>query len=98
MDLYAVVKDGKKWTDPENLGSPVNTTANDFSVYMNKDLSNGYFSSDREGGLGGDDIYNLTIQNEWTKASDRRMELLQFDGAKADDSNTLSLDQPTAIK
>ena len=93
-DVLAKI-DGKyseKYSEKEIL------TSNDFSVYMNHDLSNGFFSSDREGGLGGDDIYNLTIQDEWTKASDHRMDLLQFEEIKAENSNPSNMGQPIAIK
>lgn len=43
----------------ENLGTPVNTRADDFALTLTKDLSKGYLSSNREGGQGGDDIYSL---------------------------------------
>lgn len=46
-----------KWRKPENMGYPINTTANDNYFTLTADGSRGYFSSDRLGGLGGQDIY-----------------------------------------
>lgn len=46
-----------KWTRPENMGYPVNTTANDNYFTLTADGTKGFFSSDRKGGLGGQDLY-----------------------------------------
>ncbi len=63
MDIYVTEFEESAWKSPENMGSPVNTPANDFSIYVDRNFSNGYFSSDREGGMGSDDIYKLAIRN-----------------------------------
>jgi outer membrane protein OmpA-like peptidoglycan-associated protein/tetratricopeptide (TPR) repeat protein len=57
------VKTGNKmtnWTDPENLGYPINTNADDFGYVIARDNKKGYFCSNREGGQGDDDIYSFT--------------------------------------
>ncbi|WP_228713475.1 OmpA family protein [Arundinibacter roseus] len=41
----------------ENLGIPFNTPQDDFGFVFFEDLDNGFFSSNREGGKGDDDIY-----------------------------------------
>lgn len=41
----------------ENLGIPFNTPQDDFGLVFYEDLDNGFFSSNREGGKGDDDIY-----------------------------------------
>lgn len=58
LDMYslAVQPDGTL-VNLENLGFPLNTTSDDFGLIMTDDGLCGYFSSDREGGLGRDDIY-----------------------------------------
>ena len=43
----------------ENLGKPVNSTADDFGYHENKATKRVYFSSNREGGKGSDDIYTF---------------------------------------
>lgn len=51
----------KKWTSPENMGYPINTTANDNYFTLIADGTRGYFSSDRKGGFGSQDIYYLDM-------------------------------------
>jgi outer membrane protein OmpA-like peptidoglycan-associated protein len=50
-----------KWTKPENMGYPVNTTANDNYFTLLADGKRAYFSSDRKGGKGAQDIYFLDM-------------------------------------
>lgn len=45
----------------ENLGKPINSSADDFAYYENLATKNGYFSSNREGGKGDDDIYSFKV-------------------------------------
>lgn len=40
-----------------NLGSPINSASDDFSLIMDEANNTGFFSSNREGGHGSDDIY-----------------------------------------
>lgn len=44
-----------------NVGKPVNSQNDDFAFTMNADNKTGYFSSNREGGKGDDDIYSYTL-------------------------------------
>lgn len=44
---------------PENLGAPFNSGSDDFAFFINSDTDSGYFSSNREGGKGNDDIYSF---------------------------------------
>ena len=44
----------------ENLGAPINSRFDDFGmVYADEDMKYGFFSSNREGGKGDDDIYTF---------------------------------------
>lgn len=45
-----------------NIGTPINSAADDFGFYINSANKNGFFSSNREGGFGSDDIYKFTIE------------------------------------
>lgn len=60
LDLFVVNRANGK-TVIENLGQPVNSTADDFGMYLFR-ADRGFFTSNREGGKGDDDIY--TFVNE----------------------------------
>lgn len=60
-DIFFSKLVGNKWTRPENMGYPINTTANDNYFTLLADGSRGYFSSDRKGGLGSQDIYYMDM-------------------------------------
>ncbi len=55
-----------KWTKPENMGYPVNTTANDNYFTLLADGKRAYFSSDRKGGQGAQDIYYIDMPENAT--------------------------------
>lgn len=61
MDLFKVEKVDGKWGTPENLGSEMNSPQDDFGIVFNKNGESGYFSSNREQGMGGDDIYFFNV-------------------------------------
>lgn len=45
------------WSEPVNLGAPVNSEKNEISFVVSSDGKKCYVSSDRDGGFGGYDIY-----------------------------------------
>ncbi len=47
---------------PQNMGAPINSSADDFGFLMSGDHGWGMFSSNRLGGLGSDDIYLLKYE------------------------------------
>lgn len=49
------------WSEPENIGYPINTTDDDVFYVPTKDEKHAYYSSVKEGGLGDQDIYRLSI-------------------------------------
>ncbi|HOY05073.1 MAG TPA: OmpA family protein [Saprospiraceae bacterium] len=57
--FYATQQDQNAWNLPVNLGAPVNSTHDDFAITFGPDLSWGFFTSDRSGGAGRDDIYGF---------------------------------------
>ncbi len=61
LDIYVGHKltDGS-WGNPENIGQPLNSGSDDFGLVFIPGKDEGYFSSNRIGGKGGDDIYSFT--------------------------------------
>ncbi len=51
------------WEFPFNLGVPVNSSADDFGIIMNQSKTEGFLTSSRAGGAGGDDIYRFKIKD-----------------------------------
>ena len=66
LDLFYTTQSTKteEWRTPTNLGFPFNTPADDFGLIVDRDNKNGYFSSDRKGGFGGDDIYKFYVEDQ----------------------------------
>ena len=54
-------KDKTNFSVPENMGEPINSNLDDFSFIFNTQDRNGYFSSNRAGGKGDDDIYSFNL-------------------------------------
>lgn len=57
LDVFKSQELNEGWTEPINLGAPYNTNNDDFGIIYNKDGSTGYFSSNRDGGVGNDDLF-----------------------------------------
>ncbi|MDO5980696.1 OmpA family protein [Flavivirga spongiicola] len=58
LDIFGTVSDkNNNIISILNLGVPVNSSKDDFSFFMNEDGLSGYFASNRNGGVGSDDIY-----------------------------------------
>ncbi|MGK7396038.1 MAG: OmpA family protein [Candidatus Cyclobacteriaceae bacterium M3_2C_046] len=63
-DIFKTEQENSGWSDPVNMGFPINTPANDNYFTLTADGSKGYFSSDRKGGFGGQDIYSFDMPEE----------------------------------
>jgi peptidoglycan-associated lipoprotein len=59
VDIFYAKGSLADWGDPINMKSPINSGGDDFSIILSKDKESGYFSSNREGGKGQDDIYRF---------------------------------------
>ena len=59
MDIFSIDLSGSRWGMLTNLGTPLNSTADDFGFIMDDSGKKGYFSSNRKGGMGKDDLYSF---------------------------------------
>lgn len=62
LDIWMMEKTDSGWSEPKNLGAPVNSSGNEWYPTV---ANNGtiYFGSDREGGKGRTDIYRSRLIN-----------------------------------
>ncbi len=63
-DLYFSVKEGDVWTQPENMGSSVNSAYDELEPTLTHDGQNLYFTSNRPESIGGYDIYRCNYLYE----------------------------------
>ena len=64
LDVFATKMDDLNNIHIVNVGKPVNGKQDDFSFIINDVNKKGFFASNREGGLGNDDIYGFTENEE----------------------------------
>jgi len=60
LDIYAVKIYPNAISDALHLGAPVNSEQDDFAYILKNNTHEGYFSSNRPGGKGDDDIYHFS--------------------------------------
>lgn len=65
LDVYVATKTPIGFDMVENLGAPVNTQWDDFAYIIDKKNKNGYFSSNRPSGKGGDDLYQFAFSGKY---------------------------------
>ncbi len=62
LDIFATISDPSgEVMDVINLGQPINSDKDDFAFFTNEDGTQGFISSNRKGGKGGDDIYSFNF-------------------------------------
>lgn len=59
LDLFVWLNDNGNYTDVLNAGTQLNSSYDDFALSTFNNGQEGYFSSNRPGGKGGDDIYHF---------------------------------------
>jgi len=70
MDIWVSDKVDGEWTEPRNLGAPINSAAADHCLYFTgPDWSVAYWTSTRPGGYGGNDIWRSErVDGVWQEA------------------------------
>lgn len=89
QDIFKVSELEKDaWTKAENLAQPINSTADDFGLILNEEASYGFFSSNRTGSKGADDIYafrpkrtllNLALVDDDNTVIEEQIELMDVE-------------------
>ncbi len=60
-DIFYSTLTDTGWTKPVNLGYPINSSADEINLLINAAGTTAYFSSDKDGGYGGQDLYYFTL-------------------------------------
>jgi len=62
-DIWYVDRTNNDWSEPKNIGAPINTSAHEFypSITNNNDI---YFTAEREGAVGREDIFVSRLKKE----------------------------------
>jgi outer membrane protein OmpA-like peptidoglycan-associated protein len=61
LDVFICAVNGNDFGQVINAGAPLNTQYDDFAVIVDNKMKKGYFSSNRTGGSGDDDIYSFDL-------------------------------------
>lgn len=60
LDVFvATPSKNEDWNEVSNIGSDINSPQDDFAYYLNSTTRRGFFTSNKEGGKGSDDIYKF---------------------------------------
>lgn len=66
FDIFLTTETETGWAEPTNIGYPINTPGDDIFFVIDPTGSIGYFSSERIGGLGLQDIYRVSFDENNT--------------------------------
>lgn len=61
LDIFSSAQENGVWGEAANQGVPLNGATDDFGMTFNEDGTRGYFTSDRAGGKGSDDVYSFKV-------------------------------------
>ncbi|MGL2988414.1 OmpA family protein [Flavobacterium sp. RSSA_27] len=65
LDIFtAKINTDGSFSEIDNEGAEVNSPYDDFGYYRDSDTNRGFFSSNREGGIGSDDIYRFVSKDK----------------------------------
>lgn len=58
---YATLQPDGSWSEPRNLGYPINTPADEINIFIDATGTTAYMASDKAGGFGGLDLYSFEL-------------------------------------
>lgn len=67
LDIFKSTLTNGKWSKAKNLGLPINSSFDDFAMVLDARGKKGFFSSNRPGGKGSDDIYACKLIDSKSK-------------------------------
>lgn len=91
QDIFRTINENGTWSKPVNLGFPINTHKDDKTFTISADAKVAYFASNREGGIGETDIYQVdlgtyaVLEKDFKKKENNGLSILKgkiLDGAE----------------
>jgi outer membrane protein OmpA-like peptidoglycan-associated protein len=103
LDIFRSTFSNGEWTKPVNLQVPINSPADDFAIVFNPEEDKGFFSSNRKGGRGSDDIYSFVnppviFTLAGVVKDDKTLQFIQGAVVKLTGSNGTSIEARTDAK
>ncbi len=86
MDIFTINLSGRVWGNVYNLPPPYNSPYDDFGFILEPAAKEGYFSSNRPGGMGSDDLYRFTAPlglDNFLGTPQRKAMLTVYDGSNS---------------
>ncbi len=65
LDIFYAVSEDGTFSEPINIGYPINTSDDDFNLILIKEEQAGYFCSNRKEAIGEDDIFSFTYDRKF---------------------------------
>lgn len=87
-DLFISFNESGKWTDPVNMGYPINSTFDETQFSLSSDAKYAYISSDRAGGMGGFDIYIIEASPYFAEKMGKTPSLVVVSGQVINEDGT----------
>lgn len=84
-DLFISFNDNGKWSEPKNMGYPINTCSDEMQFCLSSDGKTAYITSNRSGGVGGFDIYTFDMQSVIGENLNLVLDLVIFHGQITDE-------------
>lgn len=60
---YTTLQADGSWSEPKNMGYPINSPADEINIFINAAGTMAYISSDKDGGYGGLDLYSFVLDD-----------------------------------
>lgn len=103
LDIFRSTFSNGAWSKPVNMQVPINSSGDDFAIVFNPEEDNGFFSSNRKGGRGSDDIYTFVnppvlFTLAGVVKDDKTLQFIQGAVVKLTGSNGTSVESRTDAK
>lgn len=103
MDIYKTTFSNGEWSKPVNMQAPINSPADDFALIYHPEEDKGFFSSNRKGGRGSDDLFSFVnppviFTLSGTIKDDKTLQVIQGAVVKLTGSNGTTIEAKSDAK